>query len=515
MSEAIEALRREIEEMRQAGRTTADTVLDLSLAHASPEVAQAVWYCAVPRWFNLEIIRAMRSSSSASMPAEALLSQLLQMPFVREYAPLGYVYQQTVRHSLLVRWRREDGASFVAWNRRAQRYFTQRLRITTTSRLQASAGRRAVVVSESDHNLFLRERMYHTLIVDPEVGFQGFQDLFRNAERSRQFGEMQALLKEVKSEAPYLSEYRRIYLDYYAGVLALRSGRADDARRTFVDLLPLIGPSHLQSKLFYRLGELDVIDGKQREAVGWYQRCLEACKPAHCHSWEVARVLRDLGNAHTGLGDFRQAENCYRRSLEEWQRINDELGIVETYNDLGTMYLKQHKHNKALECYQESLARLQNSPDQWRVARIYNNLGNYYFTQKRWDQALDYFQRSLLRKAQQGDLYGVGATNYNIANVYLEQGRGFGTTRPLSKQAEGFFRKAATYYEESLRHFRLVGDRSSIAQTLYYLASTQRLLGERDAALRAADEAVAMYRGWSSEESARAEELRAKILASY
>jgi len=515
MSEAIEALQREVEEMRQTGRTPAEVVLDLSLTHASPEVAQAVWYCAVPRWFNLEIIRAMRSSSSASMPAEMLLSQLLQMPFMREYAPLGYVYQQTVRHSLLERWRREDEASFVAWNRRAQRYFTQRLRSTTTSRLQASAGKHAVILSESDHNLFQREQMYHTLVVDPEAGFQGFQALFRNAERNRQFGEMQALLMEVKSETPHMSDYRRIYLDYYAGVLALRSGRVDDARRTFTSLLPLIGPSHLQSKIFYRMGELEVLGGKHQDAIAWYQRCLETCKSADCHPWEIARVLRDLGNAQTGLGDFRQAEHCYRRSLEEWQRIPDEMGIIETYNDLGTMYLKQHKPGKALECYNQSLARLQNSPDQWRVARIYNNLGNYYLTQKRWDQALDHFQRSLLLKTQQGDLFGIGATNYNIANVYLEQARRFGTTRPLSNQAEGFFRKAATHYEESLHSFRLVGDRPSIAQTLYYLASTRHLLGERDVALRAIDEAVTLYRSWNSEEAARAEALRAKILASH
>ncbi|MEI2692345.1 MAG: hypothetical protein V9H69_22580 [Anaerolineae bacterium] len=291
MSEAIEALRREVEEMRQTGRTPAEVVLDLSLVHASPEVAQAVWYCAVPRWFNLEIIQTMRSSSSGSMPDQALLSQLLQMPFVRDYAPLGYVYQQTTRHALLERWRREDVASFVAWNWRAQRYFSQRLRSTTTSRLQASAGKHAVILSESDHNLFQRERMYHTLVVDPEAGFQGFQDLFRQAERNRQFDEMRALLMEVQSEGPYLSEYRRVYVDYYGGVLALRSGRVDDARSTFTSLLPLTGPSHLQSKIFYRMGELEMMRGTHREAIAWYQRCLETCGPAHCHPWEIARVL--------------------------------------------------------------------------------------------------------------------------------------------------------------------------------------------------------------------------------
>lgn len=514
MSDAIEALRREVEEMRKTGRTASEVVLDLSLAHASPEVAQAVWYCAVSRWFNLEVIRAMRPSQSPGVSDQTILNHLLQLPFVREYAPFGYVYDQATRRSLLERWRRNDPASFVAWNRRAQQYFAQRLRTTTTSRMQGNPGRHVVLLSESDRRLFQRELMVHKLIVDPEAGFQSFQDLFRLAERSRQYSEMQALLSEVKSEAPYLSDYRRIYLEYYGGVLALRSGRYDDARRTFMGLLPLTGPSHLQSKLFYRMGELAAIDGQNQDAIMWYQRCLETCKLASCHPWETARVLRDLGSTYMNLSDWRQAESYYLRSLDEWQRIGDQLGVVETYNDLGTLYLKQHKSGKALKCYQQSLARLQNSPDQWRIARIYNNLGNYYFTQKQWAQALDYFQRSLDVKSRLADTFGIGATHYNIANVYLDQGRELGTTRPLSRKAEDIFRQAAEHYELSLWSFRLAGDRPVIAQTLYYLASTRRLLGEREIALRCVEEALSLYRSLGSEETARAEELRTKILAS-
>ncbi len=512
MSDAFDALRREIEEMRRTGRTLAEGLLDLSLAHASPEVAQAMWYCAVPRWFNLEIIRELRPSQPSGLSDQTILDHLLQLPFVREYAPFGYVYEQATRRSLLERWRRDDPDSFVAWNRRAQQYFAQRLRTTTTSRMAGRAGR--YVLSESDRSLFQRELMVHKLIVDPEAGFQSFQDLFRLAERSRQYSEMQALLSEVKSEAPYLSNYRRIYLDYYGGVLALHSGRPDDARRIFRGLLPLTGPSHLQSKLFYRMGELAVTDGQNQDAIMWYQRCLETCKLANCHPWETARVLRDLGSTYMSLSDWRQAESCYLRSLDEWQRLGDQLGVVETYNDLGTLYLKQHKSGKALKCYQQSLARLQNSPDQWRIARIYNNLGNYYFTQKQWEQALDYFRRSLEVKSRLSDTYGIGATNYNIANVYLSQGRDLGTTRPLPKKAEDIFRQAAMHFELSLRDFRLAGDRSIIAQTLYYLASTRRLLGEREIALRYIDEAMSLYRSLGGNEAIRAQELRQKIVAS-
>ncbi len=121
MSDAFDALRREIEEMRRTGRTLAEGLLDLSLAHASPEVAQAMWYCAVPRWFNLEIIRELRPSQPSGLSDQTILDHLLQLPFVREYAPFGYVYEQATRRSLLERWRRDDPDSFVAWNRRAQR----------------------------------------------------------------------------------------------------------------------------------------------------------------------------------------------------------------------------------------------------------------------------------------------------------------------------------------------------------------------------------------------------------
>lgn len=514
MSDAVQALRREVDDMRKFGRTPSEVVLELTLVHARPELAQTIWYCAIPRWFNLEIIKALRSRGDTDTSPQNLLNELLDLPFVRDYPPFGYAYSAPARQLLLERWRTEDPSSYISWNRRAQSYFERRLRTTTTSRLLPHAVKGAVVLSETDRNMFLRELNYHTLIVDPEKGFQEFQVLFRAAERSRQFSEMRALLSEVESHTSNLSGYRQIYVRYYDGVLSLRMGQLDRATAIFTALLSQIGPSRLQSKLYYRMGELSVAKDATDEALSWYERCLAACGAVNCHPWEFARVLRDLGSVYQDHQDWDRAEQLFLRSLDEWQRIGDDLGVIETYNDLGTLYLNQKRPNKALKCYQESLKRLEVSSDQWRIARIYNNLGNYYADQKQWDQAVQYFNRSLEVKSHLGDTFGVGASYYNLGNVYLGQGREQGSTQPLTKKAEALLAKATECYEISLRNFQLVGDRPILAQTLYYLASTYRVLGLRERALQCIDDAIGLYRSLRSEDLVRAEELRIKLISS-
>lgn len=509
MSHVLQAFQSEVQAMRASGAGTEEAVLDLTLEvyreNGQRALEQAVWYCAVPRWFNLDIVDAMRPHKGNTLPAQSLLGEMTQLPFVRPFPPYGYAFREAVRDVLLQRWRNGNSESFQAWNARALAYFERRLAATTTSRDLDNRTRSQEILPEAERLQYQRERLYHLMVVDPIAGFQEFQDLFRLAERNRQFSQMQALLVDVEGQENQLDSYRKDYITYYHGVLDLQADRRDQARQTFQDLLTTITPSRLRTKLLYRMGMLEANEGRFDAAIYYYGQSLRECEVHQtCTQWEYARIHKDLGNAYARSRKWESAVQHLEQSLAIWQAIDDKLGVVETYNDLGNTFQQQRLPDQAEQYYLQGLDLLRRAEVTWRVARVYNNLGAFYGGQGKWDKASLYFNQSLEVKSELGDRSGIATTYNNMANVLVRRGEVERITQPLQQ--------ALQHYGNSLRIFRELGDRLGMANTLYNLAYVHRRLGHWDQALSCVDESLSLYQSLGSEEIQEATELRHQIV---
>src|SRR4051794_3390519 len=71
----------------------------------SPELADAIRYCAIPRRFDAEIIGALRDAPRDRDGNKRILDQVIEHSFVLPRAPDGFVYHDNVRDVLIKDWR--------------------------------------------------------------------------------------------------------------------------------------------------------------------------------------------------------------------------------------------------------------------------------------------------------------------------------------------------------------------------------------------------------------------------
>ncbi len=166
----------------------------------------------------------------------------------------------------------------------------------------------------------------------------------------------------------------------------------------------------------------------------------------------VANAWNILGNIRTETDRFDEAEEAYQKSLDlnrslgnEWQQasvltnlanLNDSRGEYLMDKDSFTKATQQY-FEKALSIYNEALPIRQRLEDESGQAEIFNNigyvlknLGSFYdkkgdqsLAQKTWAQTEEYFAKSLKIRQKLVDKAGIMEVYNGIADVRRRQGR--------------------------------------------------------------------------------------------
>jgi len=264
-------------ELSQQGRSTLAEMVDITLSRKGQDVVVAARRCAVPSWFNADLLAAL--APEAAGQAEVLLTELRTLPYVRELNPLGYAYRSEVRDYLLTRLRAEDEAQHTVLHRRAHDYFDQKLRA------QGIGGEEVSWASLTEEQAdYLREKLYHLLFIEPAQGFELLDRLFRGAHRYHLLGEAATLVafgRDHVAESPSPLNHSR--LRYYEAVLAHAHGRWEEAIRTLQEIL------------------------RSKDLPLDFQ----------------ARVLAQLGAIHASVSQLDQAIEAFKQSKQIWGRLKD------------------------------------------------------------------------------------------------------------------------------------------------------------------------------------------------
>jgi len=104
----------------------ARALLDLTLQAAPPDVADAVRVCAIPAWFDAELLALLLSlpPHRGELEGGALLEQIAAFSFVQPREGGGYVYHEATRARLLDWWREaEHRQRFAKLNERLARHY--------------------------------------------------------------------------------------------------------------------------------------------------------------------------------------------------------------------------------------------------------------------------------------------------------------------------------------------------------------------------------------------------------
>jgi CHAT domain-containing protein/Tfp pilus assembly protein PilF len=136
------------------------------------------------------------------------------------------------------------------------------------------------------------------------------------------------------------------------GAAHSRQGKLSDALKAFekaLDLSRQVEGTSDQTIIENNLAALYIYRGQFQKAVEMYESLVVKTKPD-----EQGILFRNLGVAYQELGDLKEAEECYQRSLAAYQGVRDLAGQIDALTALGTVHLYLQEPQKALAKYEEA-----------------------------------------------------------------------------------------------------------------------------------------------------------------
>jgi tetratricopeptide (TPR) repeat protein len=125
---------------------------------------------------------------------------------------------------------------------------------------------------------------------------------------------------------------------------------------------------------------------------------------------------------HTEQGNYDQALEAYRKSLEIFQRIGDQRGIADTLNNAANVRAERGDYEQALEGHRRCLEILQRIGDQRGMAMTLNNAATVHAERGDYEQALEGYRKSLELREKIGDQRGMAETLKNLGWAHEEHG---------------------------------------------------------------------------------------------
>lgn len=182
-------------------------------------------YCAVPRWFDASVIRAMDGSDVAE--SQSLIKRLSQWWFIKPRTRGGYEIHERYRGPLLRSLIRDDIDMFSKWSERCYEYLQSN---------ETNMGRSSHISREI-------ESVYYLMTFNPKDALVQYNDLrysFGQGKRLDLMMFLQDTIKEHIDINPYVDDIFKYWIDYGHAELSYISGNQTKALSSYNKLLKLL-----------------------------------------------------------------------------------------------------------------------------------------------------------------------------------------------------------------------------------------------------------------------------------
>src|SRR5688500_7613981 len=207
------------------------------------------------------------------------------------------------------------------------------------------------------------------------------------------------------------------------------------------------------AKALYNIATYYYFKSDYANSLSFYQESLDIRKETGDLKGEAA-IYGNIGLVYGALGNHLKDLEYQLKSLAINQKINDTANLTTNYNNLATIYQHHGDSAKAFLYYNKALQMYNLSGSRGDVALIYNNIGNLYRDYNQFDKALDYLNQSLAIRTGLRDRLGMAINYINLGTVY---------------DKIGDYAKAKENTLLSIKHFRELGDTTSLANAFYTL----------------------------------------------
>jgi tetratricopeptide (TPR) repeat protein len=197
------------------------------------------------------------------------------------------------------------------------------------------------------------------------------------------------------------------------------------------------------SKFIEESGEFYYLFALALQGLGNYEEAISKAKQSFeilrnsSENEKLAKVQFISGIIYSDLGDLKRSESELRDALTTYRRINDERGMIVTYNELARIHFVQGEYEKAIGYLEKGLDYSNQIKDTKMIARFSGNLGTTYMLIGRWKIA----KQNLLTSLKYDQ---INKNTINICCWYLSLGYVYFLERNHKKVKE--------YYEKALKH---------------------------------------------------------------
>lgn len=133
-------------------------------------------------------------------------------------------------------------------------------------------------------------------------------------------------------------------------------------------------------------------------------------------------AINNFGVINVSKGNLTLSLDFFYKSLMIREKINDTIGIPESYLNIASIYHTQGNRLKDLEFNNKALVIAEKFNLKNSLAVIYNNLGVSYSKQNNNDKALEFHNKSLAINSELKSTIGIASSLSKIGKIYIDNG---------------------------------------------------------------------------------------------
>lgn len=200
---------------------------------------------------------------------------------------------------------------------------------------------------------------------------------------------------------------------------------------------------------------------------------------------EASLALRELGETHFILSEYKEALEAYRHSLLLSRKAQAASDEAELLNAIGYVYIYLGENQTALEYCERALTmskpsggRAGDAGSRRQEAQALNNIGEVYYSLSDLKKALDYFERARAIWDEEGDRRGLALSHLNSGYAAADMGD---------------LQSADVHYRSALTQWLAVGDPRGEAFARTAIGGVQSFVGEKQSALESHEQAMRLF----------------------
>ncbi len=245
------------------------------------------------------------------------------------------------------------------------------------------------------------------------------------------------------------------------GDVAYHIGEYDEALRQFKQALRFRHDPRQLADLHRRMGAVYEKRGEYVQALTSVMMGTSLLTPDYPQTVEMARLLTLQCRIHHQQGQFEEAIEVGEKALTIIVETANYREIAQAHNELGNAYEGRSELDKAIAHYERGQLILERIGDEHGASQIYNNLAIIYY-QTDLVRAGDYFQRALETMRRLGNIAAESTILQNLGII---------------QYARGNYPQAIDDYQQSIRIKERLGDNLGITDCYINLGEAYRALG--------------------------------------